>query len=113
MSTDRQVRVARLPATAQRLCSAPSDGDDDAYGEALHVQLDAGGGVLVDRAVAVLHAISADPGVLDEGAARLTTEPRTPLKCYALRLLVAAGADEVEARRIQAARGKGWSTPQA
>ncbi len=113
MSTPRQLKVARLPATAERLCSTPSDGDDDAYGEPLHVQLDAGGGDLVDRAIAVLHAISADPAVLTEGAAMLTTEPQTPLKCYALRLLIAAGADEGEARRIQARRGKGWSTPQA
>ncbi len=113
MPTPRQIAVARLPATAQRLCSTPSPGDDDAYGEPLHVQLDAGGGGLVDRAVEVLHTISADPAVLNEGAAMLTTEPRTPLKCYALRLLVAAGADEEQARRIQEQRGKGWRTPQA
>jgi hypothetical protein len=113
VSTPRQIAVARLPATALRLCSPPSAGDDDAYGEPLHVQLDAGGGPLVDRAVAALHAISADPRLLSEGAAMLTTEPVTPLKCYALRLMVAAGADEAQARRIQAGRGRGWSTPQA
>ncbi len=105
--------MARAAGTALRLCGEPSDDQSDALGEALHVQLDAGGGVLVDRAVAVLHAVTADPTVLCEAAAMFTVPPATPMRCYALRLLVAAGADEGEARRIQAARGKGWETPQA
>ncbi len=104
MSTRRQIQAAQLPALAERLCREPRDPGDDALGQPLHVQLDAGGGELVDQAVAALHQISTDPAVLNEGAARLTTPPATPLRCYALRLMVAAGADEDEARRIMAGR---------
>ncbi len=104
MSTRRQIQAAQLPALAERLCAEPRDPRDNGLGAALHVQLDAGGGELVDKAVAALHAISTDPQVLNEGAARLTAPPATPMRCYALRLMVAAGADEAEARRIMAAR---------
>jgi hypothetical protein len=110
LSAQDRIKVAKVSGTALRLCGSLAG---DALGEPLHVQLDAGGGDLVDRAVAVVHAISADPIVLSEAAAMFTTPPATPMRCYALRLLVAAGADEGKARRVQAARGKGWSTPQA
>lgn len=110
LSRDDRLKVARMTGTALRLCGAEAA---DALGEPLHVQLDAGGGELVDRAVAVIHGISSDQVVLSQAAAMFTLPPTTPMRCYALRLLVAAGADEDEARRIQASRGKGWSTPQA
>ncbi len=101
LSRDERLRVAQASGTALRLCG---DTADDALGEALHIQLDAGGGDLVDQAVATIHATSADPVVLSEAAAMMTTPPATPMRCYALRLLVAAGADEQEARRIMAGR---------
>lgn len=110
LSRADRIRVAQVSGTALRLCGSEAD---DALGEALHGQLDTGGGVLVDRAVATVHAVSADPVILCEAAAMFTVPPTTPMRRYALRLLVAAGADEDEARRIMAARGKGWSTPQA
>lgn len=110
LSRDDRLKVARMTGTALRLCGAEAD---DALGEPLHVQLDAGGGELVERAVSVVHAISAESEVLHQAAAMFTLPPTTPMRCYALRLLVAAGADEGEARRIQASRGKGWRTPQA
>jgi hypothetical protein len=110
LSRADRIRVAQVSGTALRLCGSEAD---DALGEALHLQLDADGGVLVDRAAAAIHAVSADPVVLCEAAAMFTVPPGTPMRRYALRLLVAAGADEAEARRIMAARGKGWSTPQA
>ncbi len=110
LSKRDRIKVAQVSGTALRLVG---DHADDALGEALHVQLDTGGGDLVDRAVALIHQISADPVVLNEAAAMMTAPPATPARCDALRLLAAAGADEGEARRIMAARGGGWSTPQA
>lgn len=110
MSTPQQIAAARSAAAAERLCGTWGD---DAMGEPLHADLDRGDGEHLTRALGFIHAITRDPGVLTEGATRLTTEPRTPGRVYALRLMVAAGADEEQARQIMARRGKGWVTPQA
>jgi hypothetical protein len=106
---DRLTAVS-LGATAERLCGSHAP---DALGEALAADLDAGGGPYLEQALATLAAISTDPRLLTEAAARLTTPPAVPQRANALRLLVAAGADEQQARRIQAGRGRGWTTPQA
>lgn len=50
--------------------------------------------------------------IMDEAAARYTRRS-APHHGRALQLLVAAGADEDEARRIMDRRGGGWRTPQA
>ncbi len=105
-----RLTVASLAATAERLAGSHAD---DALGEALGADLDRGHGAALDQALATIGGISTDPRLLTDAAARLTTEPAVPQRVNALRLLAAAGADEDEARRIQAARGRGWRTPQA
>ncbi len=113
LSRQDRLTAVSLGATAERLCGEPLDDLSDALGARLAADLDRGEGEHLDRALAVLADISTDPVLLTHAAARLTTEPQVPQRHNALRLLVAAGADEAEARRIQAARGKGWRTPQA
>ncbi len=105
-----RLTVASLAATAERLAGSHAD---DALGYVLGADLDRGHGPALDQALATIGGITVDPRLLTEAAARLTTEPAVPQRVNALRLLVAAGADEAEARRIQAGRGKGWRTPQA
>lgn len=110
LSRQDRLTAASLAATAERLAGSHAD---DALGEALAADLDRGSGEHLDAALATIAAITTDPRLLTEAAARLTTEPAVPQRTNALRLLAAAGADQAEARRVQAARGKGWRTPQA
>lgn len=111
--TDRLTAVS-LGSTAERLCSEPLDELGDGMGRHLADDLDAGSGPYLDKALTILAAISTDRQLLAHAAARFTAAAyQHPVGHDALRLLVAAGADLNEAQRIQAARGGGWSTPQA
>lgn len=110
LSKADRLKVARITGLAMRLAG---DHADDAMGEVLAADLDRGEGEHLTAAIVAVHAISADPVVLNESAAMYTVKPETEQRRIALRLLVAAGADLAEAERIQAARGKGWVTPQA
>lgn len=110
LSREDRIKVAQVTGTVQRLLMNHAE---DGMGEALMGDVDAGRGEFLDRARAILHAISDDPQILCEASAMFTTPPSTPVRLYSLRLLVLLGADEAEARRIQAARGRGWRTPQA
>lgn len=105
LSRVRRLQVAALTGTVLRLCGGLS-------GDLLEADLDAGEGPALDAAVAEIHAIATDRVLLAEAAAMFTVAPATPARRDALRLLVAAGADEGEARAIQAARGGGWQAPQ-
>lgn len=109
LSGEDRLTAVSAGSTAERLCG---DLADDAMGEQLHRDLDRGEGEHLERALRILAEVTTEPELLTYAAARHVVG-RVPARRYALRLLVAAGADEVEARRIQAARGHGWSTPQA
>jgi hypothetical protein len=83
----------------------------------LCADLAAGEGPALAAAVEeIRERLPADPAraqqILDEAAARFTMRS-APHHGRALAILVYAGADENTARTIQAARGRGWRTPQA
>jgi hypothetical protein len=83
----------------------------------LCADLDAGNGPALQAAVEeIRERLPADPAraqaIMDDAAARYTMRS-APHHGRALAILVHAGADEEQARQIQAGRGRGWTTPQA